>query len=312
MGQRLPRHLRLLEQLGRAGRRQHFRVLALVIVGGGRQRDEHRRLPRRRQLGQRRRPGPADHEVRGFHLALHGEEERLDPGLEAGTAVAVPDEFHIALSCLMRDCQPAGVGCQPRRRLHHGHVDRVRALGAPKDQNPRRATGRRRGRISKELGTNRIAGDKAPPPEVRQRRLERDRRGADERRQAAIREAGHRVLLEQERRNAAQRGDQHHRTRAVAADANHELRPSARHDVPRVEAAERQQRQTARAAPRATCPSARRCAAHPARSPRAARPGSRCRGRSPRSSRRSPAPGAAARARRRSPDTSARRFLPRR
>ena len=115
-----------------------------MIVGGCRQRDEHRRLSRRRQLGQRRRAGAADDEVGRFHLPVHGEEERLDPGFEPGAPIAVADVFQIALSCLMRDCQPAGVGCQPRRRLHHGHVDRVRALGAPKDQNPRRAVARRR------------------------------------------------------------------------------------------------------------------------------------------------------------------------
>ena len=122
----------------------------------------------RRQLGQRGRAGAANHEVRLFHLPIHGEEERLDPGFEPGVGDTRPDEFQIAFSCLMRDCQPAGVGCQPRRRLHHGHVDRVRALGAPKDQNPRRAVVRRRGSQIKELGTNRIACDKAPPPEVRQ------------------------------------------------------------------------------------------------------------------------------------------------
>ncbi len=246
MRQRLPGHLRLLEDIGGAGRRQNLCVPALVIIGSGRQRNEHCRRAGRSQLGQRRGTGPADHEVGGFHLAVHGEQERLDPRREAGAPVGVADVFQIALSCLMRDCQPAGVRCQPRRRLHHGHVDCVRALGAPKDQHPRGAIVRRRRSMVKELGTNRIACDKAPPPEVRQRRLVRDSCSADKRREPAIGEAGHGVLLEQERRNPPERRHQHDRTRAVPPDANHQLRPPARDDVPRVEPAERQERQPAR------------------------------------------------------------------
>ena len=57
------------------------------------------------------------------------------------------------------------------------------------------------------------------------RRFERHRRRPHERRQQPIRQPGHRVLLEQHRRHAAQRRGEHDRPRAVAADANHQVRP---------------------------------------------------------------------------------------
>ena len=193
-----------------------------MVVGRCRQRNQHRWPSRRGQLRQRGCASAANDDIGGFHLPVHGEEKRLDPGFEPGAAIPVADVFQVALSCLMRDCQPAGVGCQPRRRLHHGHVDRVRALGAPKDQNPRRAVSGRRNCLLEELGTNRIPCDKAPPPEVRQRRLERDSRGADKRRQPAIGKTWHRVLLQQKRGDASERGHENNRPRTVAADTDHQ------------------------------------------------------------------------------------------
>ena len=135
-----------------AGGDEHLGVDPLVIVGGGRQRNRGPTAGRRpsvRQSSSRRR---GRRRGRRLHLARHVEQERLDAGFDAGAPVAVPHEVQVALSCLMRDCQPAGCGCQPRRRLHHGHVDRVRALGAAKDQNPRRPAGRRVGVASKNSG----------------------------------------------------------------------------------------------------------------------------------------------------------------
>src|SRR5439155_10705173 len=66
----------------------------------------------------------------------HREEERLDPGFHAGAPVPVTDQFQIALPSLVRDRHPWLCGRQPRRRLHQGHVDRVRALRAAKDEYP--------------------------------------------------------------------------------------------------------------------------------------------------------------------------------
>ena len=164
--------------------------------------------------------------------------------------VGVPDQCHIALSCLMRDVHAAS-GSQLRRRLHHGHVDRVRALGAAKDQNPRRpaaarSTVFRAVVLLEELGTNRVACNKSPPAEKRHRGLERHRRRADQPRQHTVGESGHRVLFQQQRRNATRRRREHHRSRAVAADADHQIRRSTGKDPPRIHAAERQQRHATR------------------------------------------------------------------
>ena len=50
--------------------------------------------------------------------------------------ISIANARQVAFAGLMRDGHAAAI-CQPRRRLHHGHVDCVRALGPP-DQNPRR------------------------------------------------------------------------------------------------------------------------------------------------------------------------------
>ena len=131
--------LALLDQLRRPGRDEDLGIDPLVIVGRGRQRNEDRRPGRRGQLGDRGGARTADDQIGELHLASHVEDERFDPRREPGAAVAVPDGLEVALSCLMRDLQPEAACCQPRRCLHHGHVDRVRALGAAKDQDSRRA-----------------------------------------------------------------------------------------------------------------------------------------------------------------------------
>ena len=119
-------------------RRQHLGVLALVIVGRGRQRNEHRRRPA--AVSSASVVAPARQITRSAAFISRSMAKRNGSTRASRPARAIPvaDAFQIAFSCLMRDCQPAGVGCQPRRRRHHGHVDRVRALGAAKDQNPRR------------------------------------------------------------------------------------------------------------------------------------------------------------------------------
>ena len=161
-------------------------------------------------------PDTAHDEVRELHLASHVEEEGLDARREARAAVAVLDELQIALSCLMRDFQPEVACCQPRRCLHHGHVDRVRALGAAKDQNPRRTIDPLRRHVE-ELRTNRIACDKSLPSEEADGRLERHRGAADDSREQPVRESRHRVLLEQQRGNPPRGGGEHDRPRAVPA-----------------------------------------------------------------------------------------------
>ena len=82
--------------------------------------------------------------------------------------VAVADHLQIALPGLMRDVHSRRRRCQPRRRLHHGHVDRVRALRAAKDQDPRPPVRRRRdvAARSKNSGRTGFPDTNALPPNV--------------------------------------------------------------------------------------------------------------------------------------------------
>ena len=103
-------------------------------------------------------------------------------------------------------------GCQPRRCLHHGHVDRVRALRAAKDQNPCAASASSAPTpggpaVAKNSGRTGLPLTNAFAAEERLRRLERHRRRADHAREQPVGQARHRVLLEQHRRHAAQRRD---------------------------------------------------------------------------------------------------------
>ena len=77
---------------------------------------------------------------------------------------------------------------------------------------------------SKNSGRTGLPLTNAFAPKKRLRRFERHRRRPDERREQPVGQSGHGVLLEQHRRHAAQRGHQHDRPRAVAADADHQVR----------------------------------------------------------------------------------------
>ena len=133
----------------------------------------------------------------------------------------------------MRDRQTRCGGGQPRRCLHHGHVDRVRALRAAKDSGP-----------EPPLAANRVRHTPPASEKLRPHRIARDERLAAEEREALV--VGHRRRASTNRasrrlvspgiafcsissvgmpRSARQR---HHRARAVAAHANHDRRPAPR------------------------------------------------------------------------------------
>ena len=86
---------------------------------------------------------------------------------------------------------------------------------AAKDQNPRRriaaaaATGGITRCRAEELLANRIPCDKGPPAEKRHRGFERDRSSRHHLASSRFVETRHRVLLEQHRRDTAQRRGQH-------------------------------------------------------------------------------------------------------
>src|SRR5262245_34185941 len=97
------------------------------------------------------------------------------------------------------------------------------------------------------LRPNRVAADKGLLAEERSRRVVRHRRRPHPALQQTIGQTRHRVLLEQHRRHAAQRRDEYNRPRAVAADADHEIRLSARNDPPGIEQPGGDQRRATRA-----------------------------------------------------------------
>ena len=92
----------------------------------------------------------------------------------------------------------------------------MRALGAAKDQNPRRTSNPLR-RDVEELRTNRIACNKPLPSEEADGRLERHRGVADDPREQTVRESWNRVLLEEQRGDPPRGGGEHDRPRAVPA-----------------------------------------------------------------------------------------------
>ncbi len=131
---------------------------------------------------------------------------------------------------------------QPRRCRHHGHVDCVRALGAAKDQHPRELrTSNFEVRSLKELSPNRIACNKAPPSEERERLRIGHCRRPDKRREQPIGQAGDGVLFQHQCGNAANRGGKHDRPRAVTAHANHRVGAPPAEQAPGVEEAGRQE-----------------------------------------------------------------------
>ena len=154
----------------------------------------------------------------------------FDARLDAGAPVRVAHHVHIALPGLVRDREANTCGGQPRRCLHHGHVDRVRALRAAKNQDPCRVARRRRVVIRvlfstrKELRPHWIAGDESRARKKPQRFLECHRRCTHHACEQPVSNARQRVLLQQHRWVAAQRRQHQHRTRGEAADANDDRR----------------------------------------------------------------------------------------
>ncbi len=117
---------------------QHLRVLALVVVGRRRQRHEHRR-PGRPPPAPRASSRRRAHTTRSAAVisSATGSRKASDARRHARALVSVPHLRQVALAGLVDDFEIRTPSRQLRRRRHHGHVDRVRALRAAKDQHPR-------------------------------------------------------------------------------------------------------------------------------------------------------------------------------
>src|SRR5580765_3302159 len=95
------RRVLLQQHRGGAFRRQGFRVLPLVVVGRGRQRNQNRRPSRRGHLRDRRRARATDDQVRVAELPSHVVKERFDVGRNPRRPLTGSHHFHISLSRLV-------------------------------------------------------------------------------------------------------------------------------------------------------------------------------------------------------------------
>src|SRR5262245_14351736 len=99
---------------------------------------------------------------------------------------------------------------------------------------------------SEKLGSYGIASEKRATRKEARTLVVGDRRRSDKPRKQAVGHTGHGVLFHQHRRNAPQRREQDHGTRAVATDTDHNRRPPPGDQPPRGDGARRQQRDTSR------------------------------------------------------------------
>ena len=134
----------LLEHHRGARVREALRVLHLVVVGGGGEGDEDRRLLADGQLGERGGPGAADHEVRLGVRRAHVVDELADVGLEAAGAVALLHLLPVARAGLVREAQPRRAG-----RRGAGSASMTRMLSACAPCEPPNTS--RRGRVVLDL-----------------------------------------------------------------------------------------------------------------------------------------------------------------
>ena len=202
------------------------------------------------------RPLGNHHDVGLLHLAVHLVQERLHPRARGLPPRSLADRVQIALTRLMGDGQPHARGRQLRRRRHHGHVDRVRALRTANDQTRAHA----RHSPSAATRVRRTPARTGLPATNPVRGKNRNASGTftaaarTQRRQQPVRDARQRVLLEQQRRTAAQRGQREDRPRREAADPDHHRRPPPREHAPRVHAPPSAAAATRATVSSATCP----------------------------------------------------------
>ena len=183
----------------------------------------------------------------------------------------------------MRDRQTRAAGRQPRRCLHHGHVDRVRALRAAKDQNlvrRQRSAARVRSMSAVAKNSGRTGLPLTNPFLPKNATVDSNVTAAapHDPREQPVGQPGHRVLLEQHRRvrraapRASTTGPELYPPTPITSDAAVGARRCATRRAPLSGSSA-----TPRArVQRSTCPSSPRCESGRARSPRAARPAPRC------------------------------------
>ena len=86
-GERDRVEIRLRHDPSAAGRGEGPRVRRLVVVGGMRVGNEHRRTADRREFGHGRGAGPANHQMRARQPPRHVDEEAVELGGDAGFGI---------------------------------------------------------------------------------------------------------------------------------------------------------------------------------------------------------------------------------
>ena len=187
----------------RANASAFLRWWSSVAVGSGTRiagRPAAGQLRQRRRAGARRPPGRRAVISRSISCR-NGSTRASSPARR----IRVAHQLQIPLAGLVRDRQRDARGRQPRRRRHHRHVDRVRALRAAKDQHPHLPSPRRRSSPPPRSKNSARTGLPVTKP-VRGKEPQRLRRRSPPRRararQQPVGEPGQRVLLEQQRRDS--------------------------------------------------------------------------------------------------------------
>ena len=137
--------LRLLHHHRGSVPRQSFGVDPLMIVGRARERNEHRRLPRRRNFRDRARSRAAHHQIGARKSCRHVFNELEDFRRLAQTSIRRQRVIIVTLAGLVNDVNSRRLALQNRQAANHRIVDGVRALASAEHQQGRSsaALGRR-------------------------------------------------------------------------------------------------------------------------------------------------------------------------
>ena len=166
-------------------------------------------------------------------------------GRKAEPRVRRHDLAGVVLSRLMHDVESDPRRGDARERGRHEPIQDLRALAAADDENPQAPMplSRDEGRDLEEVLSNRIARhDRSGQRRGAARGADRD--ALRHAREQAVREAGNRVLLVNQRRHAARPRRGHERARGVAPDAHDGARGVPREKAQRIDERERQREES--------------------------------------------------------------------
>ena len=244
-----PVKLPLLEQHRRAGVDQHLRVLALVVVGRAPETAPAPTASRWRPVrpASSRRRGRSTSVARLISSATRSRNgsarastparsypARTSPTSRVPVWWTIPRPASVRASCGAAATMATLIACAPW-------------------EPPRTSTRDQRRRSNFAVRTAKNSARTGLPatnpllPKYRSVGVIRHGRGPHAFREQPVRQARHGVLLQHHGRNSAQRRQEHDRSRAVAADANHHVRPASREQPPGVEQGQRDERRAAHA-----------------------------------------------------------------